>query len=351
MRKESASSYVSLAATLTIIVVASAACSPASSGTLGKNNNGGAGQQIGGNGGGVTVNLGAGGNSASTTGQGGTAGTGTTAEIWPPPGYTNVTDVSWGAYALGSLISGTGGGGGGAGGSGATSGGACSGLYGVVRDFKMSTTPGGHPDFQGDFPDNDPGIVKDTLDADEKPVYAHPGGTTPCTTGQANFDQWYHDTPGVNMTYIVGLHFVTNGNVLTFSASKNNPNGVPNSSFFPLDNAGFGNQDEPHNYSFTTEIHTKFTYNGGETFTFIGDDDVWVFINNRLAIDMGGLHQQQTQTVNLDDNAGKLGIAKGNVYSLAVFHAERHTVESNFRVDTTMAFTNCGEVNGQQIIP
>jgi fibro-slime domain-containing protein len=41
-----------------------------------------------------------------------------------------------------------------------------------------------------------------------------------------------------------------------------------------------------------------------------------------------------------------LGLTKDNVYDLAVFHAERHTTESNFQIQTTLAFTNCGEVNG-----
>jgi fibro-slime domain-containing protein len=109
---------------------------------------------------------------------------------------------------------------------------------------------------------------------------------------------------------------------------------------------GFGNQGENHNFSFTTEIHTSFTYNGGETFTFQGDDDVWVFINNQLAIDLGGIHVQETQLVNLDAQAGKLGISVGNTYSLAVFNAERHTVQSNFRIDTTLSFADCGQVAG-----
>jgi fibro-slime domain-containing protein len=41
-----------------------------------------------------------------------------------------------------------------------------------------------------------------------------------------------------------------------------------------------------------------------------------------------------------------LGLTKGNDYDLAVFHAERHTTESNFQIQTTLAFTDCGQVNG-----
>lgn len=290
----------------------------------------------------------------SSGGAGNTAGAGATAAtVWPPPGYINVTNVSYGAYALGPQLS-TNGSASAAGGSAATSTGQCSGLYGVVRDFKMGTTPGGHPDFQSPPVTDDRGIVTTTLGADGKPVYAHPGGTTPTTTGQAHFNEWYNDTPGVNITFLLGLHFVSNPlvgtNGVTFAASINNGSNIIDSSFFPLDGQGWGNQGQPHNFSFTTEIHTSFTYNGGEVFTFQGDDDVWVYINNHRVIDLGGIHVQETQTVNLDAQAAQLGITKGTVYPLAVFNAERHTVQSNFRIDTTLAFADCGQVNGVPVI-
>jgi fibro-slime domain-containing protein len=88
----------------------------------------------------------------------------------------------------------------------------------------------------------------------------------------------------------------------------------------------------PYNFHFTTEIHVSFQYNGGETFTFTGDDDVWVFINKQLVIDLGGVHGAANANVQLDT----LGLAPGGIYPLDVFHAERHTVQSNFRIDTTI---------------
>jgi fibro-slime domain-containing protein len=247
---------------------------------------------------------------------------------WPPPDYVNVTVASIGQYGLGPEITG--------GknldaGTSESEGSLCSGLYGVVRDFKMSTQPGGHPDFEIEHKGLETGIVQPTLGNDQKPVYA--SGTHESTSGKENFNQWFRDTPGVNRTYILGLRLSFLNGIPTFSA-------VRPSYFFPLDNQGFGNQNEAHNFSFTTEIHTAFIYKGGETFSFYGDDDVWVFINKKLVIDLGGRHAQLEGSVNVD----KLGLEKGKEYDLAVFHAERHTSESNFQIQSTMEFVNCGSI-------
>jgi fibro-slime domain-containing protein len=107
--------------------------------------------------------------------------------------------------------------------------------------------------------------------------------------------------------------------------------------WFPIDDGtpyatSFGNQGQPHNYSFTTELHTVFVYRGGETFSFSGDDDVFVFINNKLVIDLGGVHLREQATVQLDT----LGLTQGQQYPLDLFSAERHTTESNMSFTTTI---------------
>jgi fibro-slime domain-containing protein len=268
------------------------------------------------------------------------AGTGQSlAAVWPPPSppFVNVTDAATGAYALGPPIDSSGDAGA-AGGSIGTSTPAtqCAALLGVARDFKMGNRSGGHPDFETAQVADDPGIVASTLGPDGKPAYANATGNSPSTHGKAYFDQWYNDVPGVNMSYILALHLVNDANgVPTFAAT------LPNSSFFPLDNQGFGNEGQNHNFAFTTEIHTAFSYKGGEQFTFSGDDDLFVFINNQRVINKGGRHAQESQTVLIDS----LGLTLGNVYDIAVFHAERHTNQSNFEIQTTLSFVNCGKVN------
>jgi fibro-slime domain-containing protein len=203
----------------------------------------------------------------------------------------------------------------------------CGSLVATVRDFH-----GDHPDFEtysGSAAYT--GLVEDMLGSDRKPVYANPGAT-PQTTGPAEFAQWYSDVDGVNMAFSVDLPLVDQGGgQFVFD----------DSTFFPLDGRGFGDEgftdgSMAHNFHFTTEVHTGFIYRGGETFTFTGDDDLWLFINGRLALDLGGLHSELSDTVDLDAMAGELGITPGNQYSMDIFHAERHTSESNFRIETTI---------------
>lgn len=208
-------------------------------------------------------------------------------------------------------------------------------LAGILRDFKGAGEPGGHPDFESVESNDqglDPGIVRVDLGADLKPVFA---GKTKSTTSADNFNQWFRDTPGVNKSKIV---------TLPFSIGADGRVSYDTTSFFPLDNdpAGFGNTpNEPHDYHFTFELHTEFVYRGGEVFEFRGDDDVFVFINRKRVVDLGGVHGAEPATVDVDARAAELGIAKGNTYAFDFFFAERHTSESNFRFETTLKFSNC----------
>jgi fibro-slime domain-containing protein len=133
--------------------------------------------------------------------------------------------------------------------------------------------------------------------------------------------------PDVNQSFPVDIALMNQGNG---QFTYDNP------AFFPIDDVGWGNEGNEHNYHFTLELHTVFTYKGGEVFTFRGDDDLFVFINKKLAIDLGGVHGPQMGSAVLDELAGQLGIVPGNEYTLDFFFAERHLQDSNFRIETTI---------------
>jgi len=159
-----------------------------------------------------------------------------------------------------------------------------------------------------------------------------------------SFNQWYRDVVEVNIAlpYTITLDNGQDepGGVYTFAVERPNY-------FFPIDGKGWNQtatdaNGQQRNFYFTFEIHTKFTYSDpGErdepmTFRFTGDDDVWVFINGKLAVDIGGVHPQASDQVNVDDMADYLGLTPGGTYELSFFLAERHTTESNVRIETTM---------------
>jgi len=263
-----------------------------------------------------------------------------------------------GCAGVGAGASGGGGGGGGAGGGGVDAasdvrpvlpgidaavdvifvppvdGGVCQReLRVVVRDFRSGEKDGQpkHPDFEGKVA-IDPGIVAPMLGQDQKPGYA--GGTQGTTTTKENFDQWYRDVPGVNITLEKSIP-------LTPDPVRPGVWVYDSDAFYPLANdEGWGNQYLDHNQDFTTEIHISFPYKGGERFTFRGDDDLFLFVNGRLAVDLGGVHDALTGTVDMDARAGELGLQIGQIYKMDIFQAERHCCQSTFHLETTLSCIN-----------
>lgn len=106
------------------------------------------------------------------------------------------------------------------------------------------------------------------------------------------------------------------------------PDGSPNT----FNVKSRGDDGKQHNFSFCMEMHGTFDARAGQTFSFLGDDDVWFFINNRLVVDLGGVHRAESSSVSLDT----LGLTPGLSYPWDFFFCERHTTGSDILINTSM---------------
>ena len=135
--------------------------------------------------------------------------------------------------------------------------------------------------------------------------------------------------------------------------------------FFPFDNNNFINRVDKHAHDlgFGMKLEIPFTLNENgvlddgttpQTFDFSGDDDLWVFIDNKLVLDLGGEHNKTEGTINFSDcsvtanNKQAIGSATRNgkfgtdvtggwfdnsnpntVHTMTIYYMERGMFDSN----------------------
>lgn len=129
----------------------------------------------------------------------------------------------------------------------------------------------------------------------------------------------------------------------------NGTNGGDESGFYPLENLGYEQpglltatskvNNGAKNGGFTLRGESQFVYNKASKlyFTFTGDDDVYMYINGTLALDLGGAHGRNSKTVNLNDlDATKYGLKEGQVATFTFFYTERCSDASTFGIKTNM---------------
>lgn len=147
-----------------------------------------------------------------------------------------------------------------------------------------------------------------------------------------------HDTTYINRVILDSLPFIRNPNEGTnaYRFSRTGQNGE--AGFFWLDNKGFGNNlislddGQMHNFAFCMEMHSTFQMSSGMEFRFTGDDDVWLYVNDSLVMDLGYVHGPESGNVRFDD----LNLRYGQTYGFDLFYCERQTSGSSILIETNL---------------
>ena len=202
--------------------------------------------------------------------------------------------------------------------------------------------------------DLEQGLVDYELGEDHLPVF-HAGKKTTNKALDAT-ERWFKAVEGKSASYIGALKmdYEVSGAEFSFYQDR----------FYPVDEAKFSEGDvvnkDGHNHLFTMSFAVPFTVlaNGGEQFEIAADDDTFVFVGDRLAIDLGGVHGVMGGRFEIHDD-GEVYTAIGDeepAYSgirlnggdgsmVRIFHADRDASQSVFNVK--FAGMNISVVNTQ----
>jgi fibro-slime domain-containing protein len=139
------------------------------------------------------------------------------------------------------------------------------------------------------------------------------------------FDQWFSDVLGTNQS---------TQHTITLTKDSNGVWEYLTNAFHPIDNMLLGNEGKNHNHYFTYALSTQFTHHAGEHrfFEFKGDDDMWVFVNGKLAMDIGGITPATRQYLDVD----RLSLTDGQKHTISFFYAQRQETAANFNLRTNL---------------
>ena len=237
----------------------------------------------------------------------------------------------------------------------------------TVRDFSQA-----HPDFDfGVLPGNHfvKGVVEGVIGPDpgRKPVLNPANATLDPAISFSRFDEWWatdstRPDPYKNYEscYELPMSKSSDGQ-WEYDSYRDSPD----RGFWPVEGAGLNRFSETmascyekpppdttmwvtggpqRNGNFCAESHATFIYEPGQRFAFRGDDDIWVFIDGKLVIDLGGVHGPASDSVDLD----KLGLSANKTYKWDFFYCDRQPCGSSLRIKTSIYFKQLLALYGVQ---
>ncbi|MCP3904102.1 MAG: fibro-slime domain-containing protein [Planctomycetes bacterium] len=170
------------------------------------------------------------------------------------------------------------------------------------------------------------------LEQDGAPCFA--AGDTPAPVGttsnagitsRTSFAEWFRDAPGTNLSMAHPITLANDGLGVYEHLTDD---------FYPCDDCLLGNEGETHNQFYTYSFTATFAYSQctSQFFEFAGGDGAWMFIDDDLAIDLGGTGTSSGQYVELD----RFGLVDGQAYTLRFFYAQRWDGNAIFRMRTNL---------------
>lgn len=126
--------------------------------------------------------------------------------------------------------------------------------------------------------------------------------------------------------------------------------------FYPLENErkfSYENSEKAQNYFFGMRYDVLFKigdYVGPMNYEFTGDDDLWVLLDGKVVLDLGGIHQAASETVDIWEKLGKTADQltpeeKEKEHTLTVLYMERGAGESNCKMKFTLPSASIAEVS------
>ena len=182
------------------------------------------------------------------------------------------------------------------------------------------------------------------LGGDKLPVFR--SGKMTANRGLGDGARWFSAVEGKSASYVGTLKLEYSARGAEFS--------FYNDDFYPIDKAEFSKDDsvnrDGHNHLFTMNFAVPFTVllDGHEAFEVKADDDTFVFVNDKLAIDLGGVHDVMGGRMEIHDDgevyaAGEdedlaftgIRLSRDDNAMLRIFHADRDAADSVFGVRLT----------------